>query len=128
MGKSQQTKVKEISAETKREVLERQNYRSISGVALTASNTEFHHYVFRSRGGVGYAWNIVGLTSEEHRAIHDHQSIKVNGRDRYSWDEFQTLIHNHLCLRYAGWSVDKCKYRKYWTEEDYQITRKQKIL
>lgn len=124
MAKSVQTKAKEISAETKREVLERQGYRSISGVALTASNTEFHHYVFRSHGGVGYEWNIVAVTAEEHRAIHDHQPIKVNGRERYTWDEFQTLIHNHLCLRYAGWSKDKCKYKKYWAEEDYQVKRK----
>lgn len=128
MGKSNQTKAKEISAETKREVLERQGYRSISGVALTASNTEFHHYVFRSRGGVGHEWNIVAVAAEEHRAIHDHQPIKVNGRERYTWAEFQTLIHNHLCLRYNGWSVDRCKYHKFWEEEDYKVIRKEKNL
>lgn len=121
MAKAKQTKVKEISQDTKERVLERQHHRSISGVAL--SDPTFHHCVSRGQGGVGYEWNIVALTFDEHRALHDGQPIKVNGRERYTNDEFITLIHNHLALRYDGWSRDKCKYHKYWDEEDYGVKR-----
>ena len=46
MAKSNLTKAKEISPETKVKVLERQNYRSISGVALTPYKAEFHHVIY----------------------------------------------------------------------------------
>lgn len=122
MTKSTQTKVKEISEDTKRRVMDRQHGRSISGAALTSS-VEFHHCVFRSAGGVGYEWNIVALTPYEHRCIHDRQPIKVYGRNRYSYDEFITLIKNHLKICYPEWSEDKCRYHKGWEEEDYEIAR-----
>lgn len=120
MAKSNQTKAKEISIETKKAVLERQNHRSLSGAALTSS-ADFHHFIARGSGGVGYAWNIIALTPEEHRAVHDHQPIKVYGKKRYSWEEFRTLMRNHLIIHYIGWSEDKCKYHKYWDKEDYGV-------
>lgn len=123
MAKSKLTKAKEISKETKERVLERQHYRSISGVALTPYNTEFHHVIFRSDSGVGYEFNIVAITSEEHRAFHDHQNILVNGRKRYTYIEFGILMKNHLKLHYSGWEESKCKYHKYWSEDDYKIRR-----
>ena len=114
---------KEISDNTKKAVMERQGYRSISNAFLTEQTASFHHFVPRSSSGVGYEWNVVALTFDEHRAIHDHQPIKVNGRERYSWEEFQTLMRNHLLLRYTNWSVANCKYRKHADYEDYGVER-----
>ena len=121
MAKSNYTKAKEISLKTKENVLKRQNYRSISGALLTDSNVEYHHVVYRSSSGVGYEWNIVAITKDEHRTLHDKQNIKVNGRDRYTWQDFETLLKNHLKLNYVNWSESNCKYHKYWKEEDYEI-------
>lgn len=115
------TRAKEISLETKEKVLKRQNNKSISGVSLYNKSIEFHHYVERSSSGVGYEWNIVAITSEEHRQLHDKVNIKVNGHDYYTWQEFETIIHNHLLLNYRGWGIEKCKYHKGWKEEDYGI-------
>ena len=122
MAKSKLTKTKEISEETKRKVLERQRGKSLSGVALTPYNTEFHHVIFRSGSGVGYEWNIVAITSEEHRLYHDHQNIKVYGRERFTWDEFDTIMKNHLKYEYPNWTEKLCKYHIYWEEKDYGIT------
>ena len=83
MAKSNLTKAKEISQATKEKVLERQGYRSISGVALNTA--DFHHVIYRSNSGIGYEWNVVAITPEEHRLFHDKQDIPVNGRARYSW-------------------------------------------
>ena len=120
--KSKLTKAKEISPETKQIVLERQHHRSISGVALT-DTAEFHHVIYRSASGIGYEWNIVALTPEEHRWLHDKQPIKVNGRNRYSWIEFEILCKNHLKIKYPNWTEEKCKFHKYWDEADYKIVR-----
>ena len=114
-------RAKEISEKTKEKVLKRQEGRSITGVMLYPGNTDFHHVRFRSDSGVGYEWNVVAITREEHSCYHDHLPIKVNGRERYTWDEFNTLIKNHLILRYKNWEWDKCRYHKYWKEEDYGI-------
>ena len=124
MAKSKLTKAKEISFETKQKVLDRQGNRSISGVYLAPYNVEFHHVIPRSASGVGYEWNIVALTKEEHRLYHDHCSIPVNGKERYTWLEFDILMKNHLKMRYEGWSEEKCKFRKYAEESDYKVTRK----
>ena len=112
---------KDISVQTKKDVLNRQKNRSISGAFLTMETASFHHFIPRSASGVGYEWNIVALTFDEHRAVHDHQPIKVNGKIRYTWDEFMTLIRNHLVLNYRHWSESKCKYEKY--KEDYGVER-----
>lgn len=117
---------KEISEATKKNVMTRQGGRSVSGAYLTEKTASFHHYIARSASGVGYEWNIVALTFDEHRAVHDHQPIKVNGKVRYTWEEFHTLMHNHLALRYRNWSEDKCKYKKRLTEEEYGIERNYK--
>ena len=124
MAKSKLTKAKEISFETKQKVLDRQGSRSVSGVYLAPYNIEFHHVIPRSSSGVGYEWNIVALTKEEHRLYHDHCSIPVNGKERYTWLEFDILMKNHLKMRYEGWSEEKCKFRKYAEESDYKVTRK----
>lgn len=121
-------RAKEISKETKEKVLKRQNQRSITGVYLYDGNTDFHHVRPRSDSGVGYEWNVVAITREEHSCYHDHQSIKVNGRVRYSWEEFDTLLNNHLILRYENWDWDKCRYHKFWKEEDYGVVARSRPL
>ena len=127
MSKSKITKLKEISEETKKTVMERQHYKSITGVALSDYNVNFHHVVGRGQEGVGLDFNIVAITFDEHRAYHDGRSIKVNGRDRYTNKEFETLMKNHLKLNYVNWSEDNCKIKKYWDEEDYRwLVRPQK--
>lgn len=122
MARTKFNEFKEISNATRDAVMNRQHSCSISGAGLGA-NPSFHHVVPRSASGVGFEWNIVALTFDEHRAYHDHQPIKVNGRVRYTWEEFDTLIRNHLKLRYRNWSEDRCKYHKYWSYEDYGIVR-----
>lgn len=124
MAKSKLTKAKEISQETKQKVWERQQGRSISGVALSPYNVEFHHVIPRSASGVGAEFNIVAITSDEHRWYHDHANIKVNGRDRYTWLEFEILMKNHLKLNYDGWSEENVKFKKYKEFDEYGITRK----
>ena len=125
MKKSKQAKAKEISQETKQVVMERQHYRSISGVALSPYNVEFHHVIFKGDQGIGQEWNICAITKEEHRLFHDHNDICVNGRKRYSWLEFDILMKNHLKLWYEGWSEDACKYKKYKEFWEYGVTRRE---
>lgn len=124
---SNYTKAKSITLETRKAVLERQNYKSISGCYLTESTASFHHYVERSSGGVGYEWNIVALTFEEHRAVHDHQDIKIGKRVLYTYKQFITLIRNHLIINYENWSEDRCKYKKRLLEEEYGVVRRTRL-
>lgn len=124
MAKSKATKAKEVTEQTKRIVLERQGYRSISGATLKLGATEFHHVRPRSSSGVGYEWNIVALTSEEHRLLHDKKKIKYYDRDRWEYEEFETLIRNHLKINYPNWSYKACKYEKGYEVKDYGIVGK----
>lgn len=115
------TKQKDITKETKLKVMERQNNRSISGEYLIGKDVEFHHVRPRSNSGVGFEWNIVAITSEEHRLYHDKKNILFRGKPRYSWQEFETLMKNHLKLNYPNWTYEKCKVQKYFEEKDYGI-------
>lgn len=123
--KSKLTKAKEISYETKMKVLDRQGNRSITGVMLSPFNVEFHHVVPRSASGIGYEWNICAITKDEHRWYHDHANIQVNGKDRYTYLEFEILMKNHLKKMYTGWAEEKCKFRKYAEENEYGVTRRE---
>lgn len=123
--KSKLTKAKEISYETKMKVLDRQGNRSITGVMLSPFNVEFHHVVPRSASGIGYEWNICAITKDEHRWYHDHANIQVNGKDRYTYLEFEILMKNHLKKMYIGWAEEKCKFRKYAEENEYGVTRRE---
>ena len=116
-------KAKEISAATKIKVLERQQYKSISGVNLYGKTIEFHHVRPRSSSGVGYEWNIVAITADEHRDLTDKKDIKVNGKERYTWEEFDILCRNHLKRKYNGWTYERCKYQKGFEISDYGVTR-----
>lgn len=123
MGRSI-TKITEISQETRKIVLERQNNISPLGQWL-GRGVEFHHVCTSGLGekGVGYEWNVVALTPEEHRCITDHKPIFINGKQRYTYEEAITLIKNHLKMNYGKWSEDKCKVHKGWEEKDYGIKR-----
>ena len=118
---------KQITLQTRKSVLERQHYRSISGRYLDESTASFHHYIERSSSGVGYEWNIIALTFEEHRAVHDHQPIKVGKRILYTYDQFCTLMRNHLIINYENWSEDLCKYHKHLLEEEYGVVRRTRL-
>jgi len=118
--KSKLTKAKEISPQTKQEVLERQGYRSITGVYIPdIQHGSFHHVISRGCEGVGLAFNVVALTPEEHRWVHDESPIKVNGKNRYSAIEFEILMKNHLKLHYPNWREEYCMFQKYYEEKDY---------
>lgn len=117
---------KQITTDTRRAVLERQNYKSISGRYLTEESASFHHYVERSSSGVGFEWNIVALSFLEHRAVHDGQPIRADNSRRviYTHKQFVDKIREHLKENYEGWSEDKCKFHKGWEIEDYGFTRR----
>lgn len=124
---SKYTEAKSITNETRNAVLERQHNKSISGRYLTDGTASFHHYVERSSSGVGYEWNIVALTFEEHRAVHDHKPIMVGKRILYTYEQFCTLMRNHLIINYVDWSEDKCKYKKHLLEEEYGVVRRTRL-
>lgn len=120
--KGDYTKAKQITTRTKEKVFKRQNGKSIlSGETITLEQC-CCHFIGRGLGGVGYEWNIVGLTADEHRLLDENKPIIVRGKVRYTNQEAQTLIRNHLILNYSGWSVDKCKYKKWFEEQDYGVT------
>lgn len=121
---SKLTKAKDITEKTKHEVIKRQDGYSISGVWLGGKEVEFHHFIERGREGIGYEWNVIALLKEEHRAVHDRKPIKVNGKEYYSYKEFQTLMKNHLIINYYGWSEKSCIYHKGFEEKDYGIRRR----
>ena len=119
------TKAKQITSQTKKAVWDRQ--KGLSLLSRQAISVEMCccHYVGRGeKSGVGYEWNIVGLTPTEHMELDQNKPITFNGRKLYTNDEAQTLIHNHLLLNYEGWTKEKCSYHKYWKEEDYGIHRR----
>lgn len=114
----------EITQKTKADVLIRQRGMSISGAWL-GNNVNFHHVIGTGLGekGVGYEWNVIALTPEEHRWVHDHQPIKVGNHVRYTYEEFITLMKNHLKINYPNWTEEKCKVHKGWEEKDYGIKK-----
>lgn len=122
---------KSITPETRKAVLERQGGTSISGRYLTEGTASFHHYVERSSGGVGYEWNIVALTFEEHRAVHDKRPILVDPyRSKqilYEHKRFVEKMREHLMENYINWSEDNCKYKKRLLEQDYGIVRRTRL-
>jgi len=125
-SKSKLTKAKEITSKTKQIVWERQNGVSIlSGIAITKEMCCCHYVGRGEKSGVGYEWNIVGLTPQEHFQLDNNMPIEVNGRIRYTNEQAQTIIGNHLKLHYNGWTREKCSYIKYFDEKDYGITRKE---
>lgn len=116
------TKAKQIDPKTKQLVWERQNGRSILSHMSITKEMCCCHFVGRGVSGVGYQWNIVGLTPEEHRLLDENKPI-----GRYTNQEAKTLIRNHLIINYDNWTLEGCKYHKGWSEEDYGIVRRTRL-
>ena len=118
------TKAKQIKPDTKEAVWKRQRGRSLlSGHPITVEMCCCHYIGKGEKSGVGYEWNIVGLLPEEHSELDLNKPIKVNGRIRYTNEEAQAIIGNHLNRSYKGWTREKCSYHKYFEEKDYGVTR-----
>lgn len=122
--KSNSTKEKEISKETKIKVWERQNGRSIFAPYRPISiEMCCCHYVSRGNSGVGYEWNIFGCYQQpwlnEHYMF-DGQ-ISIDNNLNLTRDEMKKVARNHLVRNYSNWSEEKCKYHKYWKEQDYGV-------
>lgn len=122
MPKSEFLKAKEISKETKLAVLQRQNYKSVmSNKPLTLETASFHHYVERGQSGVGYEWNIVALTWQEHRVLmHDKNTL-----EGITPEQAEEIVVNHFKENYNNWTRDNCRYHKWYAEKDYGVTRKE---
>lgn len=115
-------KAKDITQKTKLAVLERQNYKSvISNNPLTLETASFHHFIERGQSGIGYEWNVVALTFEEHRYLM-HDKITYNNVEPKQAEE---IIVKHFKDNYDNWTRDNCKYRKWYAEKDYGVNRKE---
>lgn len=120
MAKSEFLKAKEITIETKKAVLQRQHNRSLaSDKYLTLETADFHHYVERGQSGLGYEWNIVAITREEHTNLHSGNKV-----GRYKNKDFEVYMHNYLLKMYKHWTRDNCKYKKWYAEKDYGVERR----
>ena len=119
MVKGDYTKAKGITLQTKEKVFKRQHGRSLlSNIPITV-NQCCCHVLGRGRGGVGYEWNIIGLTYNEHRLLDENKPIYG-----VSNDEVVERIKDYLRSEYDGWSEEKCHYHKYFKEADYGVTRR----
>lgn len=116
------TKAKSITPQTKQKVWERQKGVSILSHLVISKEMCCCHFAGRGVSGVGYEWNIVGLTAEEHRLLDENKPV-----GRYTNEQAKTLIRNHLILNYNNWTLEKCKYHKGWEEQDYGITRRTSV-
>lgn len=127
MAKGDYTKAKKITQKTKQAVYERQKGRSIlSGIPISISMCCCHFVGRGEKSGVGYEWNIVGLTPEEHMFLDQNKPMwfYINGNVKALTNaEMQQKIEQHLKENYIGWSREKCSYHKYWEEKDYEVYR-----
>lgn len=125
MAKGDYTKAKQITMDTKKRVWERQGGKSvISNYPITVEMCCCHYIGRGEDSGVGYEWNVVGLTPEEHQLLDQNKNLVRNGRVWYTNEQMQTIIRNHLIENYVGWTREKCSYHKYWKEEDYKVIRR----
>ena len=129
MAKSKQTKAHEIPYEAKLAVFKRQNGKSLFAPyrAITIDMC-CCHFVSRANGGVGQEWNIFGCYQtawiDEHKAYDGQLSDKeVKALTNLDRDHMKMVVKNHLNKSYKNWSIDKCKYHKYWDWQDYEIKR-----
>jgi len=113
------TKAKSISDETKQAVFDRQKGKSVFSKRPITKEMCCCHFVGRGVSGVGYEWNIFGATPDEHRLFDESKQIA-----NLTHEQCVSVIRNHLILNYRNWEQEKCKYHKYWSEEDYGITRR----
>lgn len=128
--KSESTKAKEISKETKQKVWERQNGKSLFAPYKPISvEMCCCHFVSRGgnnrhgrtvSGGIGEEWNIFGCyqvgNDNEHTRFDEGKSV-----NNLTNEEAIIVVENHLKRNYIGWELDKCSYHKGWEKEDYGI-------
>ena len=118
MARSNRSKVIEISQKTRRKVMERQDGLSITGRSL-GNGVNYHHIVSKGSEGVGYEFNVIALTPDEHIEYHRGSSILTEHKGKLNRKEFDQFIDDYMKQIYSNWSRDKCKYVPGWTEEDY---------
>lgn len=66
----------------------------------SSSAIEIHHYVERSRGGMGIEENLVCLCPRCHQRLHSGEK------------EIKIFCESYLSEHYEGWSEDKLIFRK----------------
>lgn len=132
MPKSNLTKAKDITDDTKRKVWERQGGKSLFApyqpitvemcCCHFVSRTGNDRHGKSGSGGVGYEWNIFGCYqtpwTNEHNLFDEGKPI-----GNLTNEEAIKVVENHLKQNYCGWSLDKCRYHKGWEEEDYGVRR-----
>ena len=93
-----------ISNRTRQKVLERDSYDGAPCCIYCGSpyGIEIHHFVERSRGGMGVEENLVCLCSRCHRKLHDTESAEI-----------KDFIRAYLSCRYEDWAEGKQIVRKY---------------
>ena len=83
-------------------VLDRDSYDGAPCCIVCGSpnGIELHHFVERSRGGMGVESNLVCLCAYHHRKLHDgDRAVKV-------------FCEQYLAAHYEGWAEDKQIYRR----------------
>lgn len=93
-----------ISNETRLKVYERDSYEGCACCVICGSPYQIHvhHFIERSRGGMGIEENLVCLCERCHRKIHDTED-----------KEMKIFIREYLNCRYEDWSEERLIYRKY---------------
>lgn len=75
-----------ISADTRRAVLLRDNFRCRRCGDEDTSKLQLHHVVYRSQGGGHQAGNLITLCGTDHRKVHDKRLriARIKGRWYFS--------------------------------------------
>lgn len=125
--KSKRTKALEIDYQTKLNVWNRQNGRSLFA-PYRPITVEMCccHYISRANGGLGEEWNIFGCyqTSWFNEHYMFDGQLNIDNNLNLTRDEMKTVVRNHLLRNYSNWSEDNCKYKKYKEISDYEVKRK----
>lgn len=117
--------VRRINEITRQNVRKRQDFRSITGIWLGESGGHMHHFISRGRSGVGFEWNLILMTDDEHQQYHNGGLVRVNGTNIvYTHEEFTDKMRDYLISQYDGWSEERCRFHKFWEYKDYKVQRK----
>ena len=98
--------------------MERQDGLSITGRSL-GNGVNYHHIVSKGSEGVGYEFNVIALTPDEHIAYHRGSAVLTEFKTIRNRKEFDQFIDDYMKNFYPNWSRSKCKYVPGWSEEDY---------
>lgn len=129
--KHKQTIAHEITRETKEKVWKRQHGKSLFSNRTITVDMCCCHYVSRAQGGVGYEWNIFGCYQSPWCNEHDAFDGKLSEKEvrkmlNLTAEEMKTVAGNHLKRNYNNWSIENCTYKKWYEENDYGVTRREK--